>query len=83
MMSLQCTETEAKEYRVIVLCRTGRSVSYPPTGFPLYTRQKAIDLLKRFKARGGDCTLDCWAEAPHCRFDLEWLETYPNWPSLE
>jgi hypothetical protein len=72
--------TETKEYRVLVLGKgRKRPVSYPSTGHPLYTRAEAIALLKRF----ADTACEAWAEGPHCRFDLDWLKTYPNWPELK
>lgn len=65
------------EYRVIVPYRrkSGRlcAVSYPGRGQTLYTRDEAIQVLKRFAARRGTIEpndLECYAEGPHDRFGL-------------
>lgn len=63
-------------FKVIVPCRK-KLVSYPPKGHNLYTRQEAIDVLKRFYSRApwkeGD-QRECWAESETERFTLH----FPN-----
>ena len=44
------------------------AVSYPASGFPLYTRQQAIELLERMAAKG---MTEAYAESETERFDLE------------
>lgn len=52
-------------------------VTYPPTGCSLYTREQAIDVLRKFYQRypwlEGD-SRECWAEGEHERFTLHFPE---------
>ena len=67
-------------YQVVVPCKLkkvkGRwidRVIYPATGCQLYTREKAIEVLKQFYNRNpwkeGD-ERECWAEGDNDRFTL-------------
>ena len=61
------------QFRVFVPSRKGRTVSYPPSGHPLYSREEAVMILQRFYGRspweeGGK--LECWAESENERFTL-------------
>ena len=50
-----------------------RHVTYPATGCSLYTREQAIDVLRKFYQRSpwleGE-NRECWAEGEHERFTL-------------
>ncbi len=52
-------------------------VSYPPSGYSLYSRESAVDLLKKFYNRyqwteGSEN--ECWAESDTERFTLHFPE---------
>ena len=65
-------------YKVIVpYLRKRKFVSYPASGCTLYSREQAIEVLKRFYERcpwkDGD-ERECWAEGEHERFTLHFPE---------
>lgn len=63
-----------KEWRVFVPSRNTRLVTYPSSGYPLYTREEAMAFLKLLFSRcrwdHGDA-LEPWAECATRRFTLE------------
>jgi hypothetical protein len=65
-----------REFRIIVPCKPrkrGRriieAVSYPFSGYPLYTKEEAIELLKEFPDSAG-----AYAESETRRFALDTLD---------
>ena len=69
-------------FKIIVPCKTRlfkhkliNAVTYPGTGFPLYTKEEAIAHLKRFEARG----MDAYAESEERgRFALDTFDIYDS-----
>lgn len=67
-------------FKIVVPCKPRlvkhkliESVTYPASGFPLYTKEEAIANLKRFEARG----MEAWAESEdRGRFALYTLDVY-------
>lgn len=83
-------ESEAEAFRVVVPYRPKdkklKHAYYPPSGHAFYTRQQAIDILRRFQAtssteEGGE--LEPWAESKTERFTLRFPVDYLFTPTSE